>query len=181
MTANDAPTTEESSCVESPSLFGAANDGMGGFGAGMKQEGGRFRLTKSGSLFSPKFYESDFARGNQYMVTRSMYGVGRRIAAASTVINIGQAVVEVVSAGVEEGGVGPRTFRAFGRAVGSYLGSTGGAMIGGALSVEGGPLGVLLGSASGAATGGAVGSHIGNEIVHGIQDRNLPPGVRSCQ
>lgn len=79
------------------------------------------------------------------------------------------------------GGVGPRTTRAFFRTVGSAAGSAGGAYVGAAVGFAiGGPPGAIIGGTLGSTAGGAAGSHIANEITHGIQDRNLPRGVRSC-
>jgi len=114
------------------------------------------------------------------MTTHGMTSVGLKIARASTGINVGQALYDVGTTAYEEGGIGRRTVRAGARALGSYLGSTGGALVGAALAVEGGPVGVILGGLAGGAAGGAAGSHIANEVAHGIQDRNLPRGVRSC-
>jgi hypothetical protein len=178
---------QEPDCIESSSIFsnvndvlGNANDGVGGAGKGMQQQGGRFRLGTSKSQISPRHYQSDYARGNAYMTTRSMTSVGLKIANVTGKINLLQAGIDVGTAAYEEGRVGPRTVRAFAGAVGSYLGSAGGAFVGAALAVEGGPFAVLAGGFAGGAAGGAAGKHVATEVVHGIQDRNLPRGVRSC-
>jgi len=167
------PVKPKPPCVPSTSTPGAINDGVGGAGTGMRRTGGT--VGNNG-----RYYPSNWG-GNGSVRTFSVTNVGGKLATGSGAINAGMSGVDIATEIVSEGRLGPRTARAVGRAVGNVTGSTGGAFVGAAVgAVKGGPLGAIVGGIIGSVTGGAAGSHVGNEIVHGIQDRNLPRGVRSC-
>jgi len=146
-----------------------ANNGIGGFSAGMSCLGGNFRINNN-SGFSPKFYTKPNAAGKifnggfgikTYNTTNWGKGIGYGALGVSVVIG----GVNVYSAIQKDGGTyGANTQMAVAKSSLGIAGAWAGAEIGAAIGVWFGGIGAIPGAVIGGVIGGVVGGWGGSKL-----------------
>ena len=164
--------------------LGMILDGSGGFGQGMVQAEGSFRLTNgsyNGNQLSPKHYQSGWSGGSRAQITTyNMSRVGSNIGRGSIYGTLVLGAYKINEANVQDG----RAFRyntqvataqTAGGIVGGSVGAKGGAAAGAAIGVwfwGGGAVpGAIIGGILGGVSGGYIGSEAAGAAVNEIHYR----------
>jgi RHS repeat-associated protein len=151
------------------------NNGIGGFGEGMKQFGGTFRLNNS-SGFSPKFYKISKVTGRGWggggrglIKTFSTSPWGKGIGYGSLGVSFVLGGVNVYSAIQKDGGTyGDNTQMAVAQTSLGITGAWAGAEIGAAFGVWFGGIGAIPGAVIGGVIGGVAGGLGGSKLGEGV-------------
>ncbi len=148
---------------------GGIVDGIGGFGTGMGDLDGSYRLSKGGRL-SPKYYSSNWTGGSRARITTySAAKLSTRIIQGAIVVSAGLHVYNINQANIQDGRTfGYNTQVATAQAAGNLLGAWGGAetgaAAGAAIGVWFGGVGAVPGAIIGGVIGGFLGGWGGSEL-----------------
>ena len=150
---------------------GHINNGFGGFGAGMTQFGGTFRLSNSRG-FSPKFYDVSKITGRGWggggrglIKTYSASGWGRGIGYSSLAVSLTLGGIYVADAWQQDGNMyGANTQMAVSQTLYGITGAWMGAEMGASIGVWFGGVGAIPGAVIGGVVGGVVGGWGGSKL-----------------
>ncbi len=160
--------------INSTAGAGITLDGSGGFGQGMVQSGGSFRVTNgtyNGNQLSPRYYQSGWAGGSRAQIaTYNMTRVGSNIGRGSLYGSLVLGAYNINEANIEDGrsfgyNTQVTTAQTAGGIAGGWAGAKGGAAAGAAIGVWFGGAGAVPGAIIGGIVGGVAGGWIGSEAA----------------
>jgi hypothetical protein len=145
------------------------NNAIGGFGTGMSNLGGNFRISNSKG-FSPKFYTKPNAAGRIFnggfgITTYNTAKWGTRISRGSVGVSLLIGAYNVRQGYIEDSRTfGYNTQVATAQTIGGLGGAVAGAQIGAAVGVWFGGVGAIPGAVIGGVAGGVLGGWGGSEL-----------------